>query len=42
MMTTGDDPAEIGDRYEALNIQFEKFTSAVGQWFPRPEGAHKP
>lgn len=42
MMTTGDGAAEIGERYEALNMQFEKFTAAVGQWFPRPEGAHKP
>jgi hypothetical protein len=42
MTTTGADSAEIGERYEALNIQFEKFNSAARQWFPRPEGTHKP
>lgn len=42
MMTARDGAAEIGERYEALSMQFEKFTAAVGQWFPRPESAHKP
>jgi hypothetical protein len=41
MAITGNDSAEISDRYEALNLRFEKFNSAAGQWFPRPDGARK-
>jgi hypothetical protein len=40
-MRMEDDSAEISDRYEKLNTQFGKFSVAVGQWFPRLEGARR-